>query len=50
LSLRERGTELFLAVFSPTVQVGAATLKDIPGDAILINRSHLKKVNATVRR
>jgi len=50
LSLRERGTELFLAVFSPTVQVGATTLKDIPGDAILVNRSHLKKVNATIQR
>jgi hypothetical protein len=50
LSLRERGTELFLAVFSPTVQVGLTTLKDVPGDAILVNRSHLKRVDATVRR
>jgi len=50
LSLRERGTDLFLAVFGPTIQVGFATLKDVPGDAILVNRSHLKKVNATVRR
>ena len=50
MSLRERGTDLFLAVFSPTVQAGSTTLKDVPRDAILINRSHLKKINATVRR
>lgn len=50
LSLGERGTELFLAVFSPTVQVGAVTLRDVPGDAILVNRSRLKRVDAVVRR
>ncbi len=50
LSLRERGTELFLPVFTPTIQVGFTTLKDVPGDAILVNRSHLKRVNATARR
>jgi hypothetical protein len=31
--LRERGTELFLPVFGPTMQVGFTTLKDVPGDA-----------------
>jgi hypothetical protein len=50
LSLTERGTELFLAVFSPTVQVGGVTLKDTPRDALLVNRSHLRRVNATMRR
>jgi hypothetical protein len=50
LSLRERGTDLFIAVFSPTIVVGFTTLKDVPGDSILINRSHLKKVNAALRR
>ena len=50
MSLTERGTELFLPVFSPTVQVGGATLKDTPRDALLINRSHLRRVNATMRR
>ena len=50
LSLRERGTELFLAVFRPAIAIGFSTLKDVPGDSILINRSHLKKVSATVRR
>jgi hypothetical protein len=50
LSLTERGTELFLPVFSPTVQIGGATLKDTPRDALLVNRSHLRRVNATMRR
>ena len=50
LSLTERGTELFLPVFSPVVQVGAATIRDTPRDAILVNRSHMRKVSATKRR
>ncbi len=50
LALTERGTELFLPVFSPTVQVGATILRDTPRDAILVNRSHLRRVNATMRR
>lgn len=49
LSLTERGTELFLPVFAPVVQMGAVTIKDTPGDAILVNRSHMRKVNATMR-
>ncbi len=50
LSLTERGTELFLPVFAPVVQVDAATIKDTPRDAILVNRSHMRKVNTTKRR
>ncbi len=50
MSLTERGTELFLPVFAPTVQVDGAVLKDTPRDAILVNRSHIRKVNASMRR
>ncbi|MGD0018565.1 MAG: hypothetical protein ABSD62_04865 [Candidatus Limnocylindrales bacterium] len=50
LSLTERGTELFLPVFAPVVQMGATTIKDTPRDAILVNRSHMRKVSATKRR
>jgi len=50
MSLTERGTELFLPVFAPTVQVGGTTLKDTPRDALLVNRSHLRRVNANMRR
>jgi hypothetical protein len=48
MSLTERGTELFLAVFSPTVELLGATLKDIPRDSILVNRSHIRRVKATL--
>jgi len=42
------GTTLFLPVFSPTVEVGEVTLTDLRHDAILVNRSHLRRVrNAT---
>ncbi|MFI5258343.1 MAG: hypothetical protein ACHQ01_01855 [Candidatus Limnocylindrales bacterium] len=50
MSLTERGTELFLPVFVPTVQVNGVTLTDTPRDAVLLNRSHLRRVNATLRR
>ena len=50
MSLTERGTELFLPVFAPTVQVGGVTLQDTPRDALLVNRSHLRRVNANMRR
>jgi hypothetical protein len=50
MSLTERGIELFLSVFSPTVQVGDTILCDTLRDATLVNRSHLRRVNATVRR
>jgi hypothetical protein len=49
-SLTERGTELFLPVFSPVVSVGGAPIRDVPRDAILMNRSHLRWVNASMRR
>ena len=48
-SLTERGTELFLAVFSPTVLVGGTPLGDTPRDAVLVNRSHLRRVTASMR-
>lgn len=48
MSLAERGTELFLAVFSPTVELLGTTLKDIPRDSILVNRSHIRRVKATL--
>lgn len=50
MSLTERGTELFLPVFVPSVQINGVTLKDTPRDAVLVNRSHLRRVNATMRR
>jgi hypothetical protein len=50
MMLTERGTELFLPVFGPSVQVNGVALKDIPRDAILVNRSHLRKVSASMRR
>ncbi len=48
-SLTERGTDLFLAVFNPTVEYLGATLNDIPRDSILVNRSHMRRVKATMR-
>jgi hypothetical protein len=50
MSLTERGTELFIPVFSPTVEVGSTTLRDTPRDAVLVNRSHLRRVKAAMRR
>jgi hypothetical protein len=50
MMLTERGTELFLPVFGPSVQVNGIALKDVPRDAVLVNRSHLRKVYATMRR
>jgi hypothetical protein len=47
-SLTERGTELFLAVFNPTVEFLGMTLRDIPRDSILVNRSHIRRVKATM--
>jgi hypothetical protein len=32
------------------VQIGSVTLKDTPRDAVLVNRSHIRRVNATMRR
>ena len=50
MSLTERGTELFLPVFAPSVLVDGVALMDIPRDAILVNRSHIRRVNASMRR
>jgi len=50
LSLTERGTELFLPVFSPSVSVNGVTLRDTPRDVLLVNRSHIRRVNANMRR
>jgi hypothetical protein len=50
LTLTERGTELFLPIFAPRVQVGVTPVRDTPRDAILVNRSHMRRVNATKRR
>jgi hypothetical protein len=50
LSLTERGTELFLPVFSPSVQFNGVAIKDTPRDSLLVNRSHIRRVNATMRR
>ena len=49
-SLTERGTELFLPVFSPAVLVGGVPVRDVPRDAILMNRSHIRRVSASMRR
>jgi hypothetical protein len=46
--LTERGSELFLAVFNPTVEFLGTTLTDIPRDSILVNRSHIRRVKATM--
>jgi hypothetical protein len=48
LSLAERGTELFLAVLNPTVELAGMAIKDIPRDSILVNRSHIRRVKATM--
>jgi hypothetical protein len=47
-SLTERGTELFLAVFNPTVEFLETTVMGIPRDSILVNRSHIRRVKATM--
>lgn len=48
LSLTERGTDLFLAVFNPTVELGETVVRDIPRDSILVNRSHIRLVKAAM--
>jgi hypothetical protein len=47
--LTERGQELFLPVFSPTVEVGEVMLTDVRHDGILVNRSHLHRVLTVMR-
>ncbi len=50
MSLKERGTELFVPVFNPTVQVNGVPVRDVPKDVVLVNRSHLRRVNANLSR
>jgi hypothetical protein len=47
--LTERGSELFVAVFAPTVEVGGVTLSDTPTDTVLVNRAHIRAVKASRR-
>jgi hypothetical protein len=47
--LPEQGEGVFVPVFSPVVQIGEITLPDVRPDAILLNRSHLKRVVSVVR-
>jgi hypothetical protein len=39
-----------LLLFAPSVLVDGAALMDIPRDAILVNRSHIRRVSASTRR
>ena len=50
LELTERGSELFLPVFAPVVQLDGLAIKDTPRDVVLVNRSHMRKVQATRRQ
>ena len=47
--LAERGAEYFVTVFSPTVEVDGVTLTDTRRDAILVNRSRLRRISATLK-
>lgn len=49
-TLMERGTELFLPVLKPTVLVNGLVVKDVPRDAVLVNRSHISRVSEARRR
>lgn len=48
LSLTERGTDLFLAVLDPIVELAGVAVKDIPRDSVLVNRSHIRRIKATM--
>jgi hypothetical protein len=48
-ALTERGSELFLPVFAPSVQFNGVPIIDTPRDAVLVNRSHIRSVSATMR-
>jgi hypothetical protein len=48
-ALSERGTELFLPILGPTVDVSGVVLRDTPRDSILVNRSHIRRVKAAMR-
>ena len=49
-SLMERGTELFLPVLNPTVQLNGLAIKDVPRDSVLVNRSHIRRVSSAHQR
>ncbi len=49
-SLAERGTDLFIAVFNPQIQLAGLTLRDTPRDSVLVNRSHIRRVTTSGRR
>lgn len=49
-SLTERGTDLFVVLFNPQVQLAGGTLRDTPRDSVLVNRSHIRRVTTTGRR
>jgi hypothetical protein len=49
-SIAERGTDLFIALFNPHVEVAGVTLRDVPRDSVLVNRSHIRRVTATAKR
>jgi hypothetical protein len=49
MSLNERGPELFLPVFTPTVQCNGVTIRDVPSDSVLVNRSRIRRVNAAMK-
>jgi hypothetical protein len=49
-SLTDRGAELFVAVFGPTVEVSGVTLRDSPRDSVLVSRSHIQRASTTARR
>jgi len=49
-SLTERGTELFIPLFNPHVEVAGVTLRDTPRDSVLVNRSHIRRVTAMTKR
>jgi hypothetical protein len=50
LALTELGTELFVPVFQAVVQNGGITVPDVPKGAILVNRSRIRKVSASMGR
>jgi hypothetical protein len=50
MSLTEGGTELFLPLFAPSILLDGVALMGTPRDAILVNRSHIRRVNTIVRR
>jgi hypothetical protein len=48
LTLAGRGAELFLPVLNPVVEYMGAVVADVPRDSILVNRSYIRRVKATL--